>query len=351
MRVALVAAVMAVGVIACFGKIDEGGGASGGASGGGGGGGSGGGSGGAGVEVLAEIDGSVGAMAVDEAYVYVTRYAGTIVRVARRGGTAETIGSGVGMALGLAVDDAHVYWTSLTGREVGRFPKGGGPVELYARTQRRPHGIAVDDAHVYWVNEGSVEAGGSADDGELARAPKAGGPKELLAVRLQAPRDVTRDRDGSLWLHCGPWGGENGAAYAVPPGGGALELLARGLGLTSEVARAGGALAFVSQDDRALYAVRSPLAERRRVGGGTYAPSAIAPDGDGVLAFREDGGRVALERVTLDGARRELAAWTPPPGFTTAYVRDAVVAGPDVYWIEEWASADGMRAWVRALRR
>ncbi|MGH7283818.1 MAG: hypothetical protein ACRELY_20015 [Polyangiaceae bacterium] len=66
-----------------------------------------------------------------------------------------------GPALGAAVDASNVYFTSTNRGEVWRVSRTGNDSELLAGAQDRPVGLAVDDAAIYWANEGSSNDSGS----------------------------------------------------------------------------------------------------------------------------------------------------------------------------------------------
>jgi Bacterial Ig-like domain (group 3) len=73
-------------------------------------------------------------------------------------GRANLDGSGVvpklisaGTVTGLAADDAHVYWTDITARAIGRAGLGGFKPEFITTGQGIPAGVAVDGTHVYWA--------------------------------------------------------------------------------------------------------------------------------------------------------------------------------------------------------
>jgi len=122
-----------------------------------------------------------GGIALDDKYVY-WKAGGTIQRIAKEGGTSETIVSeNVGMGIDLAVDTERVYWTNhgYYSANTPQVPspiysalKSGGKAEIFVADQLVPHDIAVDDKFVYWCTPTSV-----------VRKPKAGGD---LFIAFQA---------------------------------------------------------------------------------------------------------------------------------------------------------------------
>ncbi len=84
---------------------------------------------------------------------------GRVVRIAKSGGEARALATGLSAPIGVAIDGAHVYVTVHGGasREgpdgrVVRIALAGGPVETLAEAQDGPRGIAVDATHVYFTN-------------------------------------------------------------------------------------------------------------------------------------------------------------------------------------------------------
>lgn len=106
-----------------------------------------------------------GGIGIDEKYVY-WKAGSTIQRIAKEGGTSETIVSeNVGMGIDLAVDNERVYWTN-HGYYSANTPqvsspiysalKSGGKAETFVADQMVPHDVAVDDKFVYWCTPTSV---------------------------------------------------------------------------------------------------------------------------------------------------------------------------------------------------
>lgn len=68
------------------------------------------------------------------------------------GGTPQTFVTEEEQIRGLAVDEEHVYWTTMS--SVQRAPRSPatGVIEVLAADQPLPQGVAVDDKFVYWTN-------------------------------------------------------------------------------------------------------------------------------------------------------------------------------------------------------
>ena len=102
---------------------------------------------------------------------------GAIMRVARTGTSVETgdepevIAASKGLPYALAVDDEHVYWTTLLDGTVRRATiKPGGSATILALGQNNPVGIAIDQEMVYWANAGTSAA--EYKDGAIMRVKK-----------------------------------------------------------------------------------------------------------------------------------------------------------------------------------
>jgi hypothetical protein len=97
---------------------------------------------------------------------------------------AEQLASGQDGAQGIDVgSDGYVYWAARDG--VYRMPSGGGAVEpLTDAAGLSPWMVAVDDSHVYWTTLGVLD--GSGRSGALRRVPREGGAVETLYTPSQA---------------------------------------------------------------------------------------------------------------------------------------------------------------------
>lgn len=72
------------------------------------------------------------------------------------GGVADNVGN----AMGVAVNDTHIFWANATGGSIGRATIGGSePDKNFIRGADEPCGVAVDATHVYWANRSSGTIG------------------------------------------------------------------------------------------------------------------------------------------------------------------------------------------------
>lgn len=111
-----------------------------------------------------------------------------IQRVSFAGGTVETLAAATFEPTDLAVDGAHVYWTSQLGGVVQRVAKTGGTVELISSASS-PGDIAEFGSTVYWSE---LDVGGAV---VVMQAAKSGGPATKLAD-ADLLYDLEADADG-----------------------------------------------------------------------------------------------------------------------------------------------------------
>jgi virginiamycin B lyase len=96
-----------------------------------------------------------------EAFVYWAHSFGGAIGRANLDGTGvdQSFITGTGQSWGVAVDDAHVYWSNTTGT-IGRANLDGTRVDqsfISTLTTGFTWGVAVDAEHVYWANNPVVE--------------------------------------------------------------------------------------------------------------------------------------------------------------------------------------------------
>jgi virginiamycin B lyase len=90
---------------------------------------------------------------------------GTVGRANLDGtGIDQSFITGLVSPSGVAVDDAHIYWTNRTAGTMGRARLDGTGVDQgFISGLTFPAGVAVDDSHVYWAKNGSPGAIGRAN--------------------------------------------------------------------------------------------------------------------------------------------------------------------------------------------
>jgi sugar lactone lactonase YvrE len=98
---------------------------------------------------LVSLAGEVWDMVVGEDAIYLAR-GDRITRVAKSGGTEETLVSGGTKISALAVDDTQVFWTDSGTGSISAADLDGGEVVPLA-VEVSPIGIAIDEHSVFWT--------------------------------------------------------------------------------------------------------------------------------------------------------------------------------------------------------
>jgi hypothetical protein len=138
------------------------------------------------------------AVAVDDTNVYWTVTGpgvGSVMMLAKTGGTPRVIASGLNFPSDIAVDSTNVYWTNNGGGTVMMAPIAGGPPTTVASGQSFPFGIAVDSENIYWTNNGT-SSGGS-----VMKVPITGGTPVVIASGQNFPMGITLDQTNVYWTN------------------------------------------------------------------------------------------------------------------------------------------------------
>jgi hypothetical protein len=116
--------------------------------------------------------GSLGPVALDDAWVYFANDGNAIARAPKTGGASTVLVTRSKAILALAVDEANVYWAEgywaggyNSGTPVLAMRKAGGAASTLAPDAASVRRIVVDDRCVYWV-EADLQLG------KIVRAPK-----------------------------------------------------------------------------------------------------------------------------------------------------------------------------------
>jgi sugar lactone lactonase YvrE len=156
------------------------------------------------AEIISPVVPAVGAIILAGPYVYFTSLGttsngaynndGAIWRVPRAGGMAERLAKDQRRPIGLAVDDAYVYWTNSYEQAVARCSVAGcneSPTTLYTNLDV-PRSLVVDEAFLYWS---------STQGSNVVRAPKAGGGGVFeIASSRGFPDGLKLDRTELFWV-------------------------------------------------------------------------------------------------------------------------------------------------------
>jgi hypothetical protein len=104
-------------------------------------------------------------MADDHEHLFWSEPGRRIWRVAKAGGPPEVVSDIDGHPGVIALDETHVYATLTDTNQMAMAPKEPGRA-TFLPAQERPYWVATDSAHVYWINQGNA-----ANTGKLVRAP------------------------------------------------------------------------------------------------------------------------------------------------------------------------------------
>jgi hypothetical protein len=203
-----------------------------------------GGSGQVGTVLASSLGNNVGALALDDEFVYFTTNQG-LARVPKEGGEAEPLGGFVGVS-GLAVTDGYVYLVEGTGAVTRVSASGGAPETIVPATFGGGSGsIVVDASHLFYV-VGPY----------LRRAPLEGGdPSELTSDAYQggiAAHRVAIDETFAYYVASPTMGGQDSQLRKLrkdAPGG----MTQPGTSAGTLVAEASGVIPVVTADDQAIY--------------------------------------------------------------------------------------------------
>jgi hypothetical protein len=173
-------------------------------------------------------------LAVDDAFAYYTSSQPTLHRAHVDGssvGSEEALGAANGtgaksLAGLVALDADRLYWTFTDDNGVGHVssaaksaPVAGSIVYGGAIDNLFPVGIAVDDANVYWSTGGTfVSVDVPAGDGKVFACPKAGCPAggpTVIATGNLSSGPLAVDDSGVYWVEYGAFMGSNGRVRRV----------------------------------------------------------------------------------------------------------------------------------------
>jgi hypothetical protein len=154
--------------------------------------------------------GTLGRIAVDSTSVYCTSWQRTaqspLVRISKGGGSTTIARGG---PIDVVVDGTYVYWiAAVTGSpgNVFRANKDGSGVVTLTATGPAVIGLAVDDAYVYWSDLGTGHGDGTIQKCAIAGC---GGTPTTVASAQASPFRIAVDASAIYWLNVGNSG--NGA--------------------------------------------------------------------------------------------------------------------------------------------
>ena len=194
-------------------------------------------------QLLAAIDGSPQAIALDATHAYVLSSRDTkwkLSRVAKSGGSLATLDDFEAASLSFAIDDADAFvGTALVIHEAsnggafrlsafGRIssgPKAGGTRRtLYEAIGRSARGLAIGGPYLFWLN-GAVNRGGGVTVDAVMRTAKGGGATTYAATQQIGATSIAADAanvyfamEGRLDPRAGIW--PAGSIMKMPVAGG-----------------------------------------------------------------------------------------------------------------------------------
>jgi hypothetical protein len=143
-----------------------------------------------------------------------------------------------------AIDDGHVYYTNAASGSVGRVDKHGGDGKTLASGLSGPVAIAVDSSGIYVAESG--------DDGAIVRVLHAGGGGAArIATHRPGPHGIVLTDTDVLWIDDGAW--DVGKSATV--GGAIVRLSKAGGSAPQQLAAAEGASALLVDGGYAYYTV------------------------------------------------------------------------------------------------
>lgn len=272
----------------------------------------------------------------DDTHVYWANYVqdGAVMRVAKTGGTAETLAANVVFAYEVFVDGSDLYFTSNgtppnADGTLHRMPKGGGTPVTLASSQVGSNEIWVDDTYVYWACTYQATTNAT-----IQRMPKSGGSAQQVAAAENHIVDL-RVFEGKLyWMTLGTAASNyaDGAIVRSELDGSSRTVLVSGIGKPSfEFGMTAQNLYFGSRADSTL--LSAPLAGGTAKVIGTTPGDQRSVEVDGGFLFFTSGLSGTLERMPLSGG----PATTLATGQAKAF--EIVTDATFVYWSDSGSSA------------
>ncbi len=312
----------------------------------------------------ATLSSLIDSFAMDAENLYFTAENGSLYRLARTGTAPPTVIApaavpGSMYTEGLVIDDDNLYWTALgDGVSTGAVlcvPKSGGSPVALALNHARPMGIAVDDAAVYWADQGAPAPKQGNNGGvpppppAIMTVPKGGGEATVLVANPVSPDVLTLDATGVIWH-------EPYAIRRVPKGGGTPTTLTQAAipWVSSNLVVSGDTLYWAA--DQSGWSLQSMA-----LGGGAVvtlagpidAPGALLVAGSSLLWDVADGQAVgAIDSEPLRGGI-PTARQAPPDLVRDSSSEEASFFLADAtafYWVEYWEEPE-LTVAIRMLPR
>jgi hypothetical protein len=230
---------------------------------------------------------------------------GSIVRWDKGDETTVTLASELLFPLGMALDDAHVYWTTYAG-SILRVAKEGGAVTELASGQALPTAIAVDAGVAYWTNAGTPPM---FEDGVVMALDLAAPGAPFVLATISGGLFSVAASSGVVFTTTFGATENDGAVHAIDVArGGAPRVLAEGLAPVLAIAVGELDLFCAVGDDIARIPKDGSSPPIMLVSGPSAQPATLALGG-GFLYWIDNGtsdGRIY--RARTDGSERTLVA-------------------------------------------
>ena len=260
-------------------------------------------------------------LAIDDAWLYFTdTNADNVMRVAKAGGAPVAIVphqfAASEQPYGIAVTSTHIFWTAYFATFVGRAGLAGETPLLLSTGQGYATRIAVDDTSVYWIIPGGIR--------KIARD---GGTAVAIGAQSGA-RDLVVDTTGVYLTNSGLSSG-GGAVVRMGLGGEAPLTLASGLNDPEGIALDATHVYWTEKGGGTVMKVPRGGGAATVLASGQQAPLGLAVVPAGVYWTNSMGGTVM--NVGLDGGS--------PVALVSGQRRPTQIAvdACDVYWLDEAA--------------
>jgi hypothetical protein len=230
---------------------------------------------------LFEVEQRIYRIAVDDTHVYAAVYGadlfeertGSIVRVPKEGGPAETIAADLTRPYAIAVDETHVYFGTSTDdagvHALSRVPRTGGPTQLLVPAVPGLVSLDLDHVFVYFTE---------ARAGRIARVYKTGGSVQVISSGWTATMDLDV-ADDLVFTACWTCDGTISSIYSIQRDGDAIQDVgAVGWAGDGDLVAGTKQVFLVSRDRGAVYAMSRRDGRVVTIAQGLAGPVALTVD-------------------------------------------------------------------------